>query len=583
MRCPICEGEELHHAPGEEKLGGLLIRPDTLTCPNCGARAEQLSGDRLRLTHIPAPYAFPVGSLLDKPISVQEAQRIGNQARRWLQTRSAMEAGKPMPGDKPSALRRNETCYLHIPKVRLGEERTRKGETYFAETNQGDLYLTDRNLCIVGTKTTRIPLTKITSITPARGRPGFKVTRADRKRAQHVLPGSILDHHLIQLGLHRLTDIVSPPSLGDAHTLRPSSYKINLKALGPIWKKGGLARLALVVVVLLLLSPCFLCVGVSVFAPEPTPTPTYTPTATSTPTPTATPEPTDTPTPTNTPTRTPRPTHTPTLTPEFERTEAQVIEVVDGDTIKVEVDGTVYTVRYIGIDTPETVHPSKPVQWMGPEASEANRRLVEGQNVYLEKDVSETDRYGQLLCYVFLADGLFVNAELVRSGYAQVSTYPPDVRYQDLFLEMQQEAREAEHGLWGPTPTPLPAPTATTRPTLPPATATQPPQPTAPPAPTGPNIRVIAVDKRAEFVDIRNDGDQAQDLSGWILVSVKGNQTCGLGGVLGPGETLRIWAMAEDSGKGGYNCGFGNNIWNNSESDPAELYDAAGQLIDRYP
>jgi micrococcal nuclease len=91
---------------------------------------------------------------------------------------------------------------------------------------------------------------------------------------------------------------------------------------------------------------------------------------------------------------------------------------------------------------------------MGPEACDSNRRLVEGKTVYLEKDVSETDQYGRLLCYVFLADGTFVNAELVRLGYAQVSTYPPDVRYQDLFLEMQQEARDSGVGLWGPTPTP---------------------------------------------------------------------------------------------------------------------------------
>jgi micrococcal nuclease len=130
------------------------------------------------------------------------------------------------------------------------------------------------------------------------------------------------------------------------------------------------------------------------------------------------------------------------------RTEARVTDVVDGDTIKVDVDGQVYTVRYIGIDTPETVHPDEPVEWMGPEASEANRRLVEGQTVYLETDVSETDRYGRLLRYVYLADGLFVNAELVRLGYAHAVTFPPDVKYQDLLLKMQQEAREAGRGLW---------------------------------------------------------------------------------------------------------------------------------------
>jgi micrococcal nuclease len=139
-------------------------------------------------------------------------------------------------------------------------------------------------------------------------------------------------------------------------------------------------------------------------------------------------------------------------TPAFERIEARVVRVVDGDTIKVNLDGQVYSVRYIGIDTPETVHPDKPIEWMGPEASEANKRLVEGRTVYLEKDVSEVDQYGRLLRYVYLADGTFVNAELVRLGYAQVSTFPPDVRYQDLFLEKQREAREAERGLWGPEP-----------------------------------------------------------------------------------------------------------------------------------
>jgi len=242
------------------------------------------------------------------------------------------------------------------------------------------------------------------------------------------------------------------------------------------------------------------------------------------------------------------------------------VKVVDGDTIHVEIDGTVYAVRYIGIDCPETTHPYEPVEWMGPEATEANRQLVENKTVYLEKDVSETDRYGRLLRYVFLAEGTFVNAELVRLGYAQSVTYAPDVRHQNLLLKMQQEAIQAGRGLWGPTPAPVPV------------TVTP-----APPAPTDALIRIIAVDKHAEFVDIRNDGDQAQDFSGWVLVSEKGDQRCTLGGVLNPDEELRIWAMAEGAGQGGYNCGFGSSIWNNSEPDPAALYDNAGQLVARYP
>jgi len=151
-------------------------------------------------------------------------------------------------------------------------------------------------------------------------------------------------------------------------------------------------------------------------------------------------------------------TFTPTppgLQPPSNAVAATVIRVIDGDTIEVSINGVREKVRYIGIDAPETVHPSKPVEWMGKEASEANRRLVEGKTVYLEKDISERDKYGRLLRYVWLGS-LLVNAELVRLGYAKVSTYPPDVKYSDYFLKMQQEARAARRGLWGPTPTPQP-------------------------------------------------------------------------------------------------------------------------------
>jgi len=150
------------------------------------------------------------------------------------------------------------------------------------------------------------------------------------------------------------------------------------------------------------------------------------------------------------------PTVAPTGTPEpglaAGRTAARVVRVVDGDTIEVEMGGREYRLRYIGIDAPETVKPDTPVEWMGPEASAANAALVEGKTVYLEKDVSETDRYNRLLRYVFLADGTFVNAELVRQGYAQAITYPPDVKYQKLLRQMQQQAQQAGRGLWGDRP-----------------------------------------------------------------------------------------------------------------------------------
>jgi endonuclease YncB( thermonuclease family) len=140
-----------------------------------------------------------------------------------------------------------------------------------------------------------------------------------------------------------------------------------------------------------------------------------------------------------------------TQTPSPERTPARIVEVIDGDTIKVNIAGSVCIVRYIGVDAPEITWP---MEWMGPEAAEANRRLVEDETVYLEKDISETDQYGWLLRYVFLEDGTFVNARLLQLGYAKVSIDHPDVRYRELLLQTEREARELKRGLWGPTPTP---------------------------------------------------------------------------------------------------------------------------------
>ncbi len=126
--------------------------------------------------------------------------------------------------------------------------------------------------------------------------------------------------------------------------------------------------------------------------------------------------------------------------------EAIVERVVDGDTV---VLASGERVRYIGMDTPELHHPRKPVEAYAREAMEFNRRLAEGKPVRLEFDVERRDKYGRLLAYVYLQDGTFVNAELVRQGYAHILTIPPNVKHADLFLKYQREAREAHRGLWG--------------------------------------------------------------------------------------------------------------------------------------
>lgn len=126
-----------------------------------------------------------------------------------------------------------------------------------------------------------------------------------------------------------------------------------------------------------------------------------------------------------------------------------VVRVVDGDTIHVRLADRLEKVRYIGVNTPELHHPRRGEEAGGTEAHAVNRRLVEGKRVRLELDVQARDRYGRLLAYVWVG-ATMVNAELLRLGYAQVMTVPPNVRHQALFVKLQRDAREAGRGLWRP-------------------------------------------------------------------------------------------------------------------------------------
>ena len=121
--------------------------------------------------------------------------------------------------------------------------------------------------------------------------------------------------------------------------------------------------------------------------------------------------------------------------------DVKVDRVIDGDTI---VLSGGRRLRYIGLDAPEVR--DRPEHY-GLEATAFNRRLVEGRKVNLERDVSNQDRFGRLLRFVY-ADGILVNAELVREGYARAKVYPPDTRYAQCFAALEQEAREAGKGLW---------------------------------------------------------------------------------------------------------------------------------------
>ncbi len=123
-----------------------------------------------------------------------------------------------------------------------------------------------------------------------------------------------------------------------------------------------------------------------------------------------------------------------------------VQRVVDGDTLKLD-NGE--RVRLIGVDTPETVHPGKPVQYFGKEASAFTKRMCQGKKVRLEYDLQKKDKYKRTLAYVYLEDGTFLNAEIIKQGYGHAYTRFP-YKYLDEFRRYEKEAREKEAGLWAP-------------------------------------------------------------------------------------------------------------------------------------
>ena len=139
--------------------------------------------------------------------------------------------------------------------------------------------------------------------------------------------------------------------------------------------------------------------------------------------------------------------------PRAEAGSTRVLKVIDGDTVLVQVGGRRERVRYIGIDTPESVRPGAPVRCFAKRASAFNDRLVAGERVRLVADAERRDRHGRLLAYVYRErDGLFVNAELVRRGHARTLTIPPNVAHAEELRRLAAVARRNGRGLWSSCP-----------------------------------------------------------------------------------------------------------------------------------
>lgn len=242
--------------------------------------------------------------------------------------------------------------------------------------------------------------------------------------------------------------------------------------------------------------------------------------------------------------------------------EAKVVEIVDGDTVRVLLDGNVRTVRYVGIDTPEV---TQFVTRLGRQAADRNAELVTGQVVRLYTDVQDHDRNGRLLRYVVLGD-TFINEVLVSEGLAEEQIYEPDVACAETLKAAEGDARAAALGIWQAADGAMDAPVSN------PAEA----------ASHGSylpgTVLISLVDKEKEVVRLRNNSAADVDLDGWFIVSERGDQVCRLAGVLKEEAELNIYSQ---TGKGGYNCNFADPIWSNLNEDPAALYDPNGNLIDR--
>ena len=296
-------------------------------------------------------------------------------------------------------------------------------------------------------------------------------------------------------------------------------------------------------------------------------TPSITPTSTQTSTNTLTPIPSDTPTIILTPITTlPNISAASCVPTDTKREIGQVIQIIDGDTITVRIDGSDYRVRYIGMDTSERGDP------FSNEATNKNSELVSGKSVTLVKDISETDRYDRLLRYIFVGD-IFVNYELVFQGYALAATFPPDVACSEVFTDAQRSARENERGLWKPTPTPI---------------SIAPPVPPPPPGGDG-NVIIsfIYYDGQVprvesdEYAEITNTGSAPVDLKGWTLnAGDRGQDFRFPSYTLEPGKSCRVYTNEIHPESCGFSFRSGRAIWNN-EGDCGYLYDDEGALVSR--
>jgi endonuclease YncB( thermonuclease family) len=250
--------------------------------------------------------------------------------------------------------------------------------------------------------------------------------------------------------------------------------------------------------------------------------------------------------------------------------EVIVNRVIEGDTIEVEWEGNLEKIRLIGVDTPGNVDPNKTVQDYVKEVSEYTKAQLTNARIQVELDVSERDKDGILLGYVYKADGTFFNAKLLAEGYAQLATNPPNLRWVELFKYLQSEAKTEKRGLWKDLDQ-----TPTNNVVL-------------------ADITITNVNKESGVVILKNQSSKDVNMSDWKILSVEGKQsfTFPKGYVLKSQNEVRVAsgnvgkvlvAAGENTdGSTGYFLWTTDNIWNNEKVNIAELYNAKGEKVSEF-
>lgn len=236
---------------------------------------------------------------------------------------------------------------------------------------------------------------------------------------------------------------------------------------------------------------------------------------------------------------------------------------VDGDTFKIKVGDTNNTIRMLYIDTPETKKANTPVQAYGPEASAFTEELLrESGEVKLSFDKELKDRYDRTLAIVELKDGRILNELLLQEGLAKVLIVEPNVKMENAYKQLEQTAKQNKVGLWSSGKETSQAEISVQK--------------------SYHMGLVIDVDKRGELVTITNTTRKPIDMEGWKLVSVRGNQTYTFPEIELPAQSKLLVSSGEDHVKDDTAIVLTwevDNVWNNTEPDPAELYNENNELV----